>query len=87
MEEINKNITSDLEYFNSVTLSLYYTKETRNYIDNENYEQESEYIKQSLSSIVNSEKYITSIVLNIGDLVYDIGYQYTHLDDFYAKHN
>ena len=86
MEEINKNISSDLNYYNGIALSLYYTKDIKNYIDRENYDEKSGYVTQFLSSIVNSDKYISSIVLDLGNTVYSIGYQYTNMDKLYEEY-
>lgn len=86
MDEINKRISSELNNYNSQILTLYYTEETKKYIDNENYNQESEYLKQFLASIDNSDIYINSIILELGERRYNVGYEYTNIDKYFAEH-
>ncbi|MDD2375360.1 MAG: histidine kinase [Eubacteriales bacterium] len=80
IEQINKNISYQLQYYESMTMTIYHNEEARQYIDNEDYSQESSYVRQLLSSIVNSEKDIASAVLLIGEQRYVLGSNFIDVD-------
>lgn len=86
MEEIHKNISFQFSNFKDTTMTFYYNDRIRDYIDREDYEEESDYIYQYLNSIVNSEKYIASAVLDLNGSVYQVGYHYLDLESYFEKH-
>lgn len=86
MDQVNKNISNQFSRYEDMTMTIYYNVQTRKYIDEEIYAQDSTYIGQFLSSIVNSEKYIVSAMLKIGDNLYSSGYDYVNLDSFFNRY-
>ncbi len=86
MEQINKNISYQFDNYEDMTMTLYHNMQTRSYIDSEDYSEESVFIRQFLSSIVNSEKYVVSAMLHIGDRNYISGNNYLDLDSFFAEY-
>lgn len=86
MDEINKNISLQFSNFRDTTMTLYYTEEIKEYIDKEDFETKSNYINQYLSSLVNSEKYISSAILDLGDITYEAGYKYLDLASYFDAH-
>lgn len=86
IEQINKNISYQLQYYESMTMTIYHNEEARQYIDKEDYSEESPYVRQLLNSIVNSEKDITTAMLMIGDREYVLGSNFIDVDLFIDKY-
>jgi two-component system sensor histidine kinase YesM len=84
--EIDKNIDNQLSNYRNLTLNLYYNEKTKKFIDGNNYEGSSDEIRQYITGMVNSEKYISGIVLDLGGTLYSAGYTYTDLKQFYNEH-
>jgi len=67
-------------------MTLYHNEQTRSYIDSEDYSEYSVYIKQFLDSIVNSDKYVVSAMLNLDGIKYVSGNNYLNLEDFLSEY-
>jgi two-component system sensor histidine kinase YesM len=83
MEQINKNISYQFLNYKDMTMTMYHNEQIKNYLDDENYSEDSIHIKQFLSSMVNSEKYMSGAILNLGDQKYTAGYNYVNIEDFF----
>ena len=70
MEQINKNISYQFLNYKDMTMTMYHNEQIKNYLDDENYSEDSIHIKQFLSSMVNSEKYMSGAILNLGIKIY-----------------
>lgn len=70
MEQINKNISYQFLNYKDMTMTMYHNEQIKNYLDDENYSEDSIHIKQFLSSMVNSEKYMSGAILNLGSKIY-----------------
>jgi two-component system sensor histidine kinase YesM len=86
MEQINKNISYQFLNYKDMTMTMYHNEQIKNYLDDENYSEDSIHIKQFLSSMVNSEKYMSGAILNLGDQKYTAGYNYVNIEDFFEKY-
>lgn len=86
MKETHKNIELQFSSFKDTSMSLYYNEAAKNYINREDYSKEDQYISQLLSSIVNSEKYIVSAVLDLDGTIYNSGYHYLNWEEYLDEH-
>ena len=87
MEQINKNITYQFANYEDMTMTLYHNEQTRSYIDGEDFSENSVPIKQYLNGIVNSEKYVVSAILEIGNTTYVSGNNYLNLEEgFFSQY-
>jgi len=86
MEQINKNISYQFLNYKDMTMTMYHNEQIKNYLDNENYSESSIHLKQFLSSMVNSEKYMAGAILNLGEHKYTAGYNYVNIEDFFEKY-
>lgn len=86
MEQINKNISYQFENYENMTMTIYHTDQTRKYIDSGDYSEKSASISQFLGSIVNSEKYVVSAMLDMNGTKYISGSSYQNLDTFLTEY-
>lgn len=86
MKEAQKNMEFRFEAYKNTSMTLYYNATMKAYIDQEEYAQENPLVKQFLSTIVNSDRYIAAAVLRLGERVYGSGYSYQNLDDYFVCH-
>lgn len=86
MKETHKNIALQFSGFQDSSMSFYYNQVSKSYIDSEDYLNEDKYVSQMLSSIVNSEKYIVSAILELDGITYNAGYRYRNWDEYLLEH-
>ncbi len=86
MKEMDNNMDLQFSNYKNVSMSLYYNALTKSYIDRKDYNRPDEYIPIFLSSIVNSEKYVSAAVLEINGKIYYAGYQYRNLEQYLKEH-
>lgn len=86
VEEMTQNLDFQLEYYENITLTMYYNGTILDYINNENYTSDDKNISSFLQGIVNSESNVESVVLELEDSRYVVGYNYHYLDSYLEKH-
>lgn len=82
LHEINKSINHYLSGYQNTSMNIYYNSAIRSYLNEDVYGTESEYISTFLNGIVNSEKYIAGVYMEVGGTAYQAGYQYLELDRY-----
>ncbi|MDO5423212.1 MAG: histidine kinase [Eubacteriales bacterium] len=82
LHEINKSMNQYLSGYKDTSMNIYYNDTIRSYLDGNDYETESDSIGSFLAGIVNSEKYISAAVMEVGGHTYQAGYNYLDLDSW-----
>lgn len=85
LREINKSINQYFTGYKDTSMNIYYNSSIISYLNGADYKTESDYISTFLSGIVNSEKYIAAAVMQVGDNMYQAGYQYLELEEWLDK--
>ncbi|MDO4276493.1 MAG: histidine kinase [Eubacteriales bacterium] len=85
LQEINKSINQYFTGYKDTSMNIYYNSSIISYLNSEDYETKSDYIGTFLSGIVNSEKYIAAAVMEVGENVYQAGYNYLELDSWLER--
>ncbi|MDC7289928.1 sensor histidine kinase [Blautia schinkii] len=85
LREINKSINQYFTGYKDTSMNIYYNSSIISYLNGADYQTKSDYIGTFLSGIVNSEKYIAAAVMQVGDNMYQAGYQYLELEDWLEK--
>lgn len=85
-EEMTQNLNFQLEYFENITLTMYFNETILDYINDENYVEKDTNVEAYLKGIVNSERNVEAVVLDVGDIRYEVGYKYYNLEEYIEQH-
>lgn len=82
MEEAIKNMDFRFDGYENTTMTIYYNDAIKAYIDKESYTNENPYVMQFLNTLVNSDRYLVSAVMELDGQIYNSGYNYRNLDEY-----
>lgn len=85
LEEMNKAITLKFDSYHNLSMSIYHNTLTRNYIDQHAGASE-EHVRLFLASLVNSEKYLVSAILEENEKSISVGYNYFNISEYTDKY-
>lgn len=86
MKEALQNMDFRLEAYQNTSMTLYYNETMKSYVDSECYEDDYLYVQQFLSGTVNSDKFIASALLKLDNKMYQSGYNYLNIDEYFQKY-
>ncbi len=85
-EEMTQNLNFQLGYYENITLTTYFNETILDYINGGDYQEKNANVEAYLKGIVNSERNVEAVVLELGDTRYEDGYRYHNLEEYLDRH-
>lgn len=86
VEEMTQNLNLQLEYYENITLTTYFNGTILDYINGDDYLVKNTNVEAYLKGIVNSERNVEAVVLELGEIRYEEGYKYYNLEEYMDQH-